>query len=186
MNQGASNRSFRGKSSYYAQSRVPETLALADADRWNYSAIKSRTDRLISDFLRTWPRPSTQPMDEPDDLVRVVDLPRLPLRGYPELFEYAVFEDATWGDVRTVKQLLVKLAHEFWTRDADLLRASEHGRFIRAERSPGKAHERLPSGLFLYTGWANQYLLQVAQEYIATFGLEDRVKVRMADVAPPG
>lgn len=185
LNQGASNRSFRGKAAFYSRSRVLETQALAHVEVWNYAAIKSRTDRLIADFLRTWPRPSSQPMDESDDLVRVVDLPLVAVRGYPELFEYAVFQDAMWGDVRTVKHLLVKLAHELWIRNAELLQSSEHGRFIRSERTPGKAHERLPSGLFLYTGWANQYLLQVAQEYITTFGLEDRVKVRLIELESP-
>lgn len=185
LNQGASNRSFRNKAAYYARSSVPETRGLADVDIWDYQAIKRRTDRLIADFLETWPRPSAAPMDEPDTLVRVVDLPRVPVRGYPEMFEYAVFEDEIWGEVRTVKQLLVRLAHELWTRDPDLLRSSEHGGFVQAERAPGKAHERLPSGLFLYTGWANQYLLQLSQEYVATFGLEDRVKVRLPDPAAP-
>lgn len=182
LNQGASNKSFRGKAAFYARSGVPETQTLAGVEVWDYWAIKSRTNHLIDDFLRIWPRAATQPMDEPDNLVRVVDLPRVAVRGYPDLFEYAVFEDAMWGDVRTVKQLLTKLAHELWTRDPALLESSEYGRHVKAERTPGQAHVRLPSGLFIYTGWANQYLLQVAQDYIATFGLDDQVKVRMIEL----
>ncbi len=182
LNQGAGNRPFRIKADvYYAKSKVVGTRALGAHSSWDYEAITARTKVLTSEFLRVWPRPSSTPMDQTQDLVRVVDLPLEPVRGYPDVFEYAVLDDAIWGDVQDAKQLLVRLAHELWTRDPAKLQSSEHGWMLRTERSPRQAHERLPSGLYLYTGWANQYLLQVAQEFIQTFGLDDRAKVRMID-----
>jgi hypothetical protein len=183
LNQGASNRPFHEKvASYYARSDIGATKALEDhAGAWDYAAIKARTDELTAEFLRIWPRPTSAPMDQAHDLVRVVDLPLVGVRGYPTMFEYAIFEDAMWGDVKNVKQLLVKVAHELWTRDPDLLLSTEHGHFLRTKRSRGKSHERLPSGLYLYTGWANQYLLQVAQEFISAFAFDDSVRVRLVD-----
>ena len=122
-------------------------------------------------------------MDEPDDLVRVVDLPRDPWRGYPELYEYATFRDAVWGDVHTVKQLVVGIAHELWTLDPERLRSAPNGEFVVSERKPRKKCDRLPSGLWFYTGWAHRYLLEVAQEYVTASGLVDEVRVRLRDPA---
>ena len=178
LNQGAGNRSFAGKAAYYRRSEVPETEALADRAVWDAEAILGRTRSLIDEFLQRWPRPSGTPMTEADDLLKVVDLPRLPFRGYPSVFEYAEFNGALWGDVHTSKQLLVRLVDELCRIDYDKLKSAEYGRFVQSQRQPRKSYEKLANGQWLYTGWAHQYLLEVAQSLIAEFGLEDAVKVK--------
>jgi hypothetical protein len=181
LNQGAGNRAFRDKADkYYSRSQVAGTRELQNLTRWDYPDIKTRTQSLTAEFVKVWPRPSETPMDEDYDLVRVVDLPRQGVRGYPQMFDHAVFDGAVWGDVKTAKDLLVKIADELWKRDPERLRQSPHGWFFREKREPRERQVPLSSGMFLYTGWANQYLLEVAQEFISLFDLDDVAKVRMA------
>jgi hypothetical protein len=190
LNIGASNRSFRDKATYYAQSQIPATYELATHHAaWDHAAIENRTKELTEWFLRQWPRVGDQPMTEPDELVPLVDVPQKPIKGYPDMFEYATFrtddsqEPRTWYDAKNVKQLLVKLAHELWLIDPERLKATKYGGHLQKERSPRQKYVRLPSGLFLYTGWSNQYLLEVAKEFTIAFALEDQVRVKLLDPA---
>jgi len=174
LNQGASNRSFPKKAPYYGQSDVPETRSLAELSGWDASAIEQRTRSLIEVSLTTWPRPSDTPMSVVDDLIKVVDLGRPALRGYPQVFEYAEFDGALWGEVHTSKQLLVHLVDELCRQDFASLKATEYGgRLIADSRQPRKSYERLGNGFWLYTGWAHQYLLEVAQSLLTELGHED-------------
>lgn len=190
LNIDVSNRSFRDKATYYAQSQIPEMYELAAHEAgWDHAAIENGTKKLTERFLRQWPRAGGQPMDEPDDLVPLVDVPQKPIKGYPDMFKYATFrtddsrEPQIWYDAKNVKQLLVRLAHELWLIDSERLRATKYGGHLQEERSPRQKYVRLPSGLFLYTGWSNQYLLEVAKEFTTAFALEDQVRVKLLDPA---
>lgn len=186
LNQGAGNKPFREKAAkYYSRSQVQETVALGSREVWTFQSIKQRTDHLIERFLEEWPRPNDAPMDEPDDLVRVVDLERTPVRGYPDVFEYAVFKGEVWGEVRDVKGLLVNVVAALLKIDAERLMTHEYGWFVRKTREPGKSQERLPGGAWVYTGWSNRYLLAVVQELTTSFELDDEVKVKLVETTEP-
>src|SRR4051812_39575079 len=129
---------------------------------------------MISAFLSTWRRESGTPMDVSDDLVRIVDLPLVPTNmSDPDLFEYVDFRGEMWGDVRNVKQLLARISNQLWTEDSERFRATEYGWMVQDKRSPGKRYITLPNGRVLYAGWATQYLLEAAQDFITAFRLED-------------
>lgn len=179
LNQGAGNRPFLAKRSHYRQSEVAPTKALADLTSWDLSAIESRTQSLVEDFLRAWPRPSGRPMVDGADLIRVVDLARPALRGYPKVFDYAEFRGALWGEVETSKQLLVRLVDELCQIDRGRVAESENGRLVVATREPRKSYERLANGEWLYTGWSHQYLLETAQTFATEFDLQDELRVKL-------
>ncbi len=186
LNQGAGNRAFLRKAEYYRRSEVAETRGFADLQRWDSAAIENRTQVLTEAFLRRWPRPSGTPMRDVDDLIKVVDLSRPALHGYPAVFEYAEFDGAIWGDVETSKQLLVRLVDEVCRIDLDRLMASEHGRLVQVTREPRRSYERLANGKLLYVGWAHQYLLEVCQQLLEEFGLEDALRVKVVAANEPG
>lgn len=181
LNQGASNRSFLAKGEFYRQSAIKENTVLAGLTLWDAAAIETRTRTLVEDFVGAWPRPRGVPVAEASDLIRVVDLARPALRGYPEVFEHAEFRGALWGDVQTSKQLLVRLVQDLCQLDRGRVTDSQYGYLVRTTREPRKAHDRLSNGEWLYTGWAHQYLLEVAQTLVTEFGLEDHLRVKLID-----
>ncbi len=179
LNQGAGNRPFHLKKGYYTKSVVPETNELASKSSWDYDAITTRTRTLTQQFLEIWTRPSDVPMDAPDDLVRVVDL-SVPLgMADPEMFEYVVFEGEVWGDVNNVKALLAKVGYTLWLRDQERFLATEHGGLIHKTRTRSTKYVKLPDGQLMYAAWATHFLLEALQESLTTFGLDDRVRVKL-------
>lgn len=179
LNQGASHRSFLDKRNYFRRSSVRPTKMLADLTAWDLKAIEERTQTLVEEFVRAWPRPGGRPMTKGDELIRVVDLATPALRGYPKVFEHAEFRGALWGEVSTAKQLLVRLVDELCLLDRRRLAESENGRLVVATRVPRKSYERLANGEWLYTGWAHRYLLQTAQSLAREFDLQDELRVKL-------
>ena len=180
LNQGAGNGSFAAKASYYRQSAVPDTKALANKARWDADAIEKRTGELTERFLAVWPRRSDAPTSEEDGLQRVIDLPRPDLRGYPEVFEYADLNGNPWDSVHTSKQLFVRLVDELCSIDEAKFEASEFGRFVVTDRKPHQSYEKLANGKWLYTGLWHQYMLEAAQSLVAEFGLESQLRVKLS------
>ena len=123
-------------------------------------------------------------MSEADELVRVVDLPRPP-GGMADLdvYEYATYRGEVWGDVHNVKDLATRVAATALALDAEKLRATENGHLVTTVRAPNTRYRQLPDGHLLYVAWATQYLLDVTQQYIRAFDLDDQIRVRMAEVA---
>lgn len=185
LNAGASNRSFREKSGYYARSEIKETRELAERRTWDASAIEERTQSLVQRFLTIWPRPSDVPMDEPQELTRVVDL-AVPHNSNadPDRFEYAVFKGDLWGDVHDIRTLHWRLVQALDRLDGHRLRAAEFGGHITATTT---AHTRyagpLEDGSYVYQGWWPCYLLQVVQAWITAFELDDEVAVKLLELA---
>lgn len=183
LNAGASNRAFRDKVSYYIKSRITETQELAERESWDATAIRERTDRLIGQFLQMWPRPLYTPMEESDQLVRVVDLEFPAIRhADPDRFEYATFRGEIWGDVHNVKQLHFRVAKALWELDRQKMLATEHGDHYRQDKREGRCHpEQLDGGYWLYNGWASKWLGDVTQERIVAFELDDDFRVKLVD-----
>lgn len=184
LNAGASNSSFRQKARYYAQSQVPETRALADRSTWGAPEIRERTTRMIEQFLSTWARPAAVPMDEPEDMVRAVDLSRPSSPADPDIFEYVVFEDEIWGDVHRVRPFFERLCRTLWKRDPERFLSTESGsQLVSRGKVQGVRYIDLAPGAFLYSNWWPNYLLSAAQDFITAFGLEDSVRVKLAEAA---
>lgn len=189
LNAGASNLSFGDKAGYYTRSMVEPTKALAGRDTWDAASIEERTQTLIRAFLDVWPRPGDVPMDEPDDLTRVVDL-SVPMSGNmadPARFEYAVFRGEVWGDVHNVKALHWRVAKALDALDPARLRATEYRENITATKKPNTKYAtgQLGDGSYLYQAWATRYLLDVVQTSISAFALDDDLKVKLIELAEP-
>ncbi len=180
LNQGAGNRPFHLKASrYYPSLRSRKVKDLATRSSWNYDAITGRTHELTAEFLRIWSRPSGMPMDAPDDLVRVVDLAIPPGKADPDVFEYVAFEDQLLGDVHNVKALLARVGYTSWLRDKETFLTTDHGRLIHKTRIPRTKYVELPDGQLMYAGWAPHFLFEAVQVSLTTFGLDDRVRVKL-------
>ena len=180
LNEGAGNRSFRIKAGgYYPKSLVPEMAELAATSTWDYAAITQRTRDLTAEFLRIWPRPTDVPMAASDELVRIVDLSIPPGKADPDIFEYVLFEDALWGEIHDVRQLLTKVGYTLWLRDEGKFRATQLGKFIHEARTPRLTYVTLPDGQLMYAGWAPHFLLEAIQEALTDFGLADRVRAKL-------
>ena len=123
LNRGASNSSFAHKSArYYSQSKICWVKKeLANLPSWDVAAIQTRNSELIDRFVGAWPRDPGAPLDIADDLVPVTTLPLEKKRGYPEVFEFAMCGDHMWGEVKTAKQLLVRVANEVRRRGPSLV-----------------------------------------------------------------
>ena len=188
LNAGASNRSFRDKAAYYARSRVQETRDLAERHTWDAASIEERTEHLVDRFLTTWPRRSDVPMDEPQELTRVVDLviPRNS-NADPDRFEYVVFRGELWGDVHKVKTLHLRVTNALDQLDSERLRTSEYGSHITATPdSGGRSAVPLEHGGYVYQGWWPCYLLEVVQAWITAFELDDEVRVKVLAATEQG
>jgi hypothetical protein len=180
LNQGAGNRPFVEKSGYFRQSAVPETKALAQLSLWNPGAIQDRTRDLTDRFLTVWPRRSDAPESDEDDLVTLADVPRPDVRGYPEVFEYAEFNGEPWEYVHTSKQLFVRLVNELCAIDEAMVESSSLGRLVAAERTPHVSYEKLENGKWVYTGLWHSYMLRAVESALADFGLEGKLRVKLA------
>ena len=185
LNAGASNRSFQQKRDYYRRSNVVDTRAMANLDTWDATNIKNRTEKLIKCFVATWPRPEDEPMDEQDELTRVVDLvvPHTS-NADPDRFEYAVFRDDLWGDVHNIKTLHWRIAQTLDRFDSARLRSTQFGSHIVLGKAPRHVGP-LDDGSYVYQGWWPSYLLPVAQDWITAFELDDEVKVKLVEVVEP-
>ncbi|KGN29774.1 hypothetical protein N802_11365 [Knoellia sinensis KCTC 19936] len=185
LNRGASNRPFADKKPFYELSRIAEVKdVLSTRATWDANAIRERNSELTERFLRIWPRWSDAPMEAAENLVRVVDLPRDAKRGYPGMFEYVAFGDQIWGDVHTSKELLVRVANELRSVDPSLADQTEYAALFTSEKKPRQSFLTLNDGTYLYVGWAHQYLLNAAQQFIEAMRMADEARVKLSLPTP--
>lgn len=183
LNQGAGNRPFPQKAAnYYHRSRVPETQVLAKRRSWGAEEIKERTRRLTEEFLQVWSRPSEEPMDQADHLVRVVDLERRPRRGIERnQFEYVTYRETVWGDTNDVKALFNRVFKALWASEPERLLQTA-GDLIVTEKVQRSQYDHLGGDYYLFMGLASQWLLYETQKIISAFELDDEVRVKPATV----
>ena len=188
LNQGAGNRSFREKQTYYERSkRVPwASHTLAAADKWDKGEIEARTEQLSENVLRIWTRPAGVAASEEEDLVRVVDMPRQARRGlFNDQFEFARLGERQLGNVTGVKDLWLFIVGELWrTRRDELLAYAVTERswpLIRDHHPPRERWATLDGGYFVFWGWAWQWLLAELQNLLQAFDLADKVRVKLRE-----
>lgn len=177
LNASASNKSFRDKAAAYAKSTIEETRSLADLETWDIDSIERRTALLTEHFLQAWPRRSDRPLDEPDDLVNVVDLVIPNTRTDAELFEYATYGDDVWGDVHTARELYRRVAETLYALDPQRFRSAPNGGHVSTVKV-ARTHMKMRDGNWLYTAWWPSYLLEAARKWIHAFDLQDEFRVK--------
>jgi hypothetical protein len=190
LNAGAGNKPFPKKKTYYLQSKISSTKALADAAKapdgetpsvWDVRALEARTERLAEKFLQIWRRPDSSDVEDSDHLVPILDAPKKPgwYSGWRTEFEYVKFGEETW-ETRDVKTLFNCVFRRLWSthRPAVLAySASKRGPIFNSKQSE-RQFDALPDSHYLFMGYVPQYLLRHVQGVLDELGLADNVLVK--------
>ncbi|WP_395154424.1 DUF262 domain-containing protein [Ilumatobacter sp.] len=183
LNAGASNRSFIDKHSYYTDSAVKSAKALADHATWDSRAIEKRTEELIGQFLKIWPRPSDDHIEDAEHLVPLLEAEKKPgwYPGWKNEFSYVMYRDEIWEE-HNLKTLYNHVFKRLWaTQRADLLAytAMNAGPVHATEEWPSQ-WDALEGSHYLFMGLGPQYMLAEVQRVLDEFGIADEVFVKYA------
>ena len=182
LNVGASNKSFAEKHGYYSKSAVKAAKALTQVARWDCPAIQKRTEELTDHFLKVWPHPFDDGIDDTEQLVPLLDAEKKPgyYPGWKDEYSYVKYRKEIW-EVRNVKTFYNQVFKTLWATQRDDLLAytATHGGPVHTTEAWPSQWEALEGGShYLFTGLFPQYMLAEVQQVLDEFDIADDVFLR--------
>ncbi|MCS5730750.1 DUF262 domain-containing HNH endonuclease family protein [Herbiconiux moechotypicola] len=178
--EGAFDRSFPEKRSFYADSALEPTAALAEHSTWGTAAIAQRTVRLTEEFVRVWPRPALRGIDD-DGLTPILDAVKRRgwPRGWEREFDYVEYRGEHW-EVYDVKYLFNRIFKRLWAdaRPSVIAFSADRGGPIYDSRAWNGHWDTLDTDTFLYMGWDSRYMLTALQGVLEEAGIASEVFVK--------